>query len=114
MRPASMDGDSVDRFTPPAPRGQRRRSGRPHNATDHPPQLLLCGALSARPLRVGRRTGVQRTPVCQNTPLVGSQNFFEVTETAREKFRLRNSQKTLIAETYAAQARDPRRYRSEV
>src|SRR6266581_2846079 len=41
ISPASIDGDSVDRFVPPAPRGRRRRSGRLHNANDPPPQSLL-------------------------------------------------------------------------
>src|SRR6267142_1315214 len=78
------------------------------------PSVLLSGALSARPLRVGYPAECIGHPCARIPPSREAKIFFEATEIAREKFHSRNSQKTVDGKmTCGAGKRRPRRHRSE-
>src|SRR6185436_4729826 len=88
---ASIDGDNTDKaYSSGAagaaasvwPAASRRRPS-PSVASQW---RTLCSTSAGRD-----HPGVHLTSVCQKTPDVGSQNIFEVTEIAREKFQLRGT-----------------------
>src|SRR6267142_2742989 len=73
------------------------------------PSVLLSGALSARPLRVGYPAECIGHPCARIPPSREAKIFFEATEIAREKFHSRNSQKTVDGKmTCGAGKRRPR------